>query len=298
MRDPKYLMIFAKVAECGSITAAARLLGIPKGSVSRAIAKIEKDLSARLVERSARRIRLTDSGNVLYQHCLRIAAEIESAEAAIGTLQGTVRGKLRVAAPSVFGRSLLSPLIPRFLLKYPDVHIELELTNRQVDPAEENVDFVIRVGALEDSALVVRGLGDVPFGLFAADSYMKDRPLPSHPRDLEEHCLIGSLSTSERNTWTFTRGAERAQVDIKARLDVNDPVIRMDSALAGIGIAHLPFWVIKLHGRAGSLQKILPAWQPVTTTRVYVLYPDRRSLTPKSRAFLGFLEEHIPPLLR
>ena len=150
MLDPKHLLIFAKVVECGGITSAARILGMPKATVSRAVAKIEKNLASRLLERSSRKIRLTESGIVLFEHCRRIAEEIGHAEAAVGNLEGVVRGKLRIAAPFTFGHFLLSPILPDFLIEYPEVQTELELTNRRVDPIEEAFDFVVRVGMVED----------------------------------------------------------------------------------------------------------------------------------------------------
>ena len=296
--DPKYLLIFAKVVECGGITAAARVLGIPKATVSRAVTRIEKDLATRLLERSSRKIRLTESGNILFEHCLRIAEEIGRAEAAVGSLEGVVRGKLRISAPFTFGHFLLSPILPDFLTQHPDVQTEVELTNRRVDPVEEAFDLVVRVGAIEDTTMIAKNIGEVPFGLFASPKYLKrDVPL-RRPTDLDRHALIGSLSTGERNIWKFVKGNEKASIRVvNARLDVNDPMVRLDAALAGVGIALLPLWIARGHEKRGKLRRLLPEWQAETTTRVHVLYPSRRSLTPKSRAFMTFLEKRVPPLL-
>jgi LysR family transcriptional regulator for bpeEF and oprC len=298
MMDPKYLLIFAKVVECGGITAAARVLGIPKATVSRAVTRIEKDLATRLLERSSRKIRLTESGNILFEHCQRIAEEIGRAEAAVGSLEGVVRGKLRIAAPFTFGHFLLSPILPDFLAQNPDVQTEVELTNRRVDPVEEAFDLVVRVGAIEDTTMIAKTVGEVLFGLFASPKYLKrDIPL-RRPADLDRHALIGSLSTGERNIWKFVKGNEKASIRVvNARLDVNDPMVRLDAALAGVGIALLPLWMARGHEKKGKLRRLLPEWQAETTTRVHVLYPSRRSLTPKSRAFMTFLEKRVPPLL-
>jgi LysR family transcriptional regulator for bpeEF and oprC len=298
MDDPKYLLIFAKVVECGGITAAARVLGIPKATVSRAVTRLETELSTRLLERSSRKIRLTESGNILFEHCLRIAEEIDRAEAAVGTHEGVVRGKLKVAAPFTFGHFLLSPILPDFLTQHPEVQAEVELTNRRVDPVEEAFDLVVRVGALEDSTMIAKNIGEVPFGLFASPKYLKrDVPL-RRPMDLERHALIGSLSSGERNVWKFVKGNEKASIRVvNARLDVNDPMVRLDAALAGVGVALLPLWIVRPYEKRGKLRRLLPEWQAVTTTRIHVLYPSRRSLTPKSRAFMTFLEKRVPPLL-
>jgi LysR family transcriptional regulator, regulator for bpeEF and oprC len=298
MVDPKHLLIFEKVVECGGITSAARVLGIPKATVSRAVAKIEKDLSTRLLERSSRKIRLTESGAVLFEHCLRIAEEIGRAEAAVGAIERVVRGKLRIAAPFTFGHFLLSPILPDFLIQHPEVQTELEVTNRRVDPIEEAFDLVVRVGALEDSAMVAKNIGDVPFGLFASAKYLKREIALQRPIDLERHALIGSLGSGERNVWRFVKGSEKESIRVvNARLDANDPMVRLDAALAGVGIALLPLWIARSYEKKGRLRRVLPGWDAVTTTRVHVLYPSRRSLTPKSRAFVAFLEKRVPPLL-
>ena len=299
MMDPKHLLIFAKVVECGGITSAARILGIPKATVSRAVAKIEKDLSTRLLERSSRKIRLTESGSTLLEHCLRIAEEIDRAEAAVGTLEGRVRGKLRIASPFTFGHFLLSPILPDFLIENPEVQAELELTNRRVDPIEEAFDLVVRVGVIEDSTMVAKTIYDVPFGLFASTEYLKREIALQRPIDLERHSLISFFAGGERNIWRFVKGGDEESIRVSnARLDANDPMVRLDAALAGIGIALLPLWITKAYEKEGRLQRILPEWQAVTTTRVHVLYPSRRGLTPKSRAFVTFLQKRIPPLLR
>jgi LysR family transcriptional regulator, regulator for bpeEF and oprC len=297
MMDPKHLLIFAKVVECGGITSAARILGIPKATVSRAVAKIEKDLSTRLLERSSRKIRLTESGSILLEHCVRIAEEIDHAEAAVGTLEGRAHGKLRIASPFTFGH-LLSPILPDFLIENPEVQVELELTNRRVDPIEEAFDLVVRVGVIEDSMMVAKTIYDVPFGLFASTEYLKREIALKRPIDLERHSLISFFAGGERDIWRFVKGGDEESIRVSnARLDANDPMVRLDAVLAGIGIALLPLWITKAHEKEGRLRRILPEWQAVTTTRVHVLYPSRRGLTPKSRAFVTFLQKRIPPLL-
>jgi LysR family transcriptional regulator, regulator for bpeEF and oprC len=298
MMDPRHLLMFAKVVECGGITSAARVLGMPKATVSRAVAKIEKSLSTRLLERSSRKIRLTESGIVLFEHCRRIAEEIGRAEAAVGSIEGVARGKLRIAAPFTFGHFLLSPILPDFLMEHPEVQTELEVTNRRVDPIEEAFDLVVRVGAIEDSTMVAKTIGDVPFGLFASAKYLKREIALHRPADLERHALIGSLGSGERNVWRFVKGSEKESIRVvDARLDANDPMVRLDAALAGVGIALLPLWIARTYEKKGKLRRVLPEWEAVTTTRVHVLYPSRRSLTPKSRAFVAFLQKRVPPLL-
>jgi len=294
MNDPKHLVLFAKVVELGGVRSAARVLSIPKTTISRAIARLETTLDARLIERSPRKIRVTELGQVFFHHCQRVAQEIEEAEAAVGTLQGAARGRLRVAVPVTFGRSLLSPALSGFLQTYPDISLELELTNRKVDPAEEGFDFAIRLGPLGDSSLIARDLGALRYALCASPRYLRRCAPIGHPRDLERHPGIDFFGGAEGHIWTFLRDHETVKVEVKPRLDVNDPMVRRDAAVAGLGIALLPMWLFKSQARSKRLTRLLPEWHPAVSTRIYALYPSRRSLTPKSRAFLSFLEQEIP----
>ena len=298
MLDPRHLLWFSKVVECGSITAAARILNVPKATISRAIKRIETELSSRLLERTSRKFRLTDAGGTLFQHCMRIAAEIEDAEAAVGLLQGTARGTLRIAAPFTFGRFLLSPILAEFLFMQPEIQIDLELTNRRVDPIEENFDFVVRTGKLEDSILIVRKLGEVAYGLFASPKYLRTGTVPRQPMDLERHSLIGAFGGGDRATWTFANGNQEVTVRVSSlKLNVNDPMVRLDAAIAGVGVAVLPLWLVKAQKKENVLRRLLPEWQPLCSMSLSALYPNRRSLTIKSRVFLTFLEERIPAFL-
>jgi DNA-binding transcriptional LysR family regulator len=297
MNNPKHLVLFAKVVELGGIRSAGRVLSIPKTTISRAIMQLETTLGARLMERSPRKIRLTELGEVFFQHCQRIAQEIEEAEAAVGTLRGAARGRLRVAAPATFGRSLLSPAVSGFLQTYPDISLELELTNRKVDPAEEGFDFVIRLGPLGDSSLIARDLGALRYALCASPRYLQRSAVIGHPHDLEPYPVIDFFSGAERHVWTFVRKEEMVKIEVTPRLTANDPMVRRDAAVAGLGIALLPIWLFRAEARAKRLTMLLPEWHPAASTRIYALYPSRRSLTPKSRAFLSFLEQEVPSKL-
>lgn len=298
MNDPKHLVLFAKVIELGGVRAAARVLATPRTTISRAIAELEASLGARLLERSTRRIRLTELGELFFQHCKRVVQEIEEAEAAVSTMQGTARGRLRVACPVTFGRSLLSPAVTDFLHEFPEIRLELELTNRKVDPVEEGFDFVIRLGPLEDSSLVAKDLGALTLVLCASPSYLAQHEAPAHPRGLAAHQVIDFFGGAERRVWTFSCGTEKVDIEVSPRLDANDPMIRRDAAVAGLGIVMLPSWLYRAEARSKRLVRLLPDWLPAMSTRIYALYPSRRSLTPKSRAFLEFLQKEVPVRLR
>lgn len=291
--DPKALVLFAKVVECSGVSPAARLLSIPKATISRAISKLEASLGSRLLERTSRKMRLTESGEAIYRHCQRIADEIEEAKSAIGSIQSVPRGRLRIAVPLTFGRSLLSPVLPKFLVRYPELRVEVELTNRRVDPIEENFDFVIRLGPIPDSSMVAKRLGVVHFVPCASPAYLKAHATPKHPDDLERHAIIDFFGGGERHHWVFTRGEETVEVEVEPRFDANDPILRRDAAVAALGISLLPSWLVEEEVKSGRLQQVLPQWQSTRTNDIYALYPNRRSLSSKSRAFMAFLQEEM-----
>jgi LysR family transcriptional regulator for bpeEF and oprC len=297
MNDPRNLVLFAKAVELGGVRAAARVLSVPKTTISRAIAQLETKLGAQLLERSPRKITLTELGQMFFQHCRRVVQDIEEAEAAVGTMQGVARGRLRVAAPVTFGRSLLSPVLAEFLQAYPEIRMELELTNRKVDPAEEGFDFVIRLGPLDDSSLIAKDLGALTFALCASPRYLKRGLTLTHPRDLAQHKVIDFFGGADHRVWTFLKGSDSVNVEVTPRLDANDPMVRRDAAVAGLGIALLPIWLFNAEAPAKRLIRLLPGWHSAVSTRIYALYPSRRSLTPKSRAFLSFLQAEIPAKL-
>ncbi len=297
MNDPRNLVLFAKAVELGGVRAAARVLSIPKTTISRAIAQLEAKLGAQLLERSPRKITLTELGQIFFQHCRRVVQDIEEAEAAVGTMQGVARGRLRVASPVTFGRSLLSPVLSGFLHAHPEIRVELELTNRKVDPAEEGFDVVIRLGPLDDSSLIAKDLGALTFALCASPRYLEQGSTPAHPDDLAQHKVIDFFGGADHRVWTFQRRSESVGIEVTPRFDANDPMVRRDAAVAGLGIALLPVWLFNAEAPAGRLVRLLPDWHPAASTRIYALYPSRRSLTPKSRAFLQFLRSEIPARL-
>lgn len=293
--DPKLLMLFAKVVDSGGISPAARLLGMPKATVSRSLSKLEESLATRLIERTSRRMRLTEPGGTIYRHARRIADEIEEAKAAIGSIQDVAQGQLRIASPLTFGRSLLSPVLPKFLAQHPQLRVEVELTNRRVDPVEEDFDFVIRLGPLADTSLVARPLGEILFLACASPGYLKAHAKLKHPEDLARHAVIDFFEGAARHRWEFVRNENRVEVEVVPRFDANDPIVRRDATVAGIGISLLPLWLVHDAVRQGKLQIVLPQWRPTLTNGIYALFPNRRSLSVKSRSFLTFLDEEVTP---
>src|SRR5678815_2718236 len=236
--DLNEITVFTRVVQAGSFTAAARVLEMPKSTVSRKVAELEERLNARLLQRTTRKLSLTDAGRTYFDYGVRIVNEIEAAESAVGSLQGKPRGLLRVTAP--LNTAWLSDIVAGYMKRYPEIQLELLCTGRNVDLIEERFDLGIRAGVLADSSLVARSLGSVTWLLVATSGYLKKRRRPRAPEELEEHdCLLfgaGSMTVQLR-----LHGGERSvQVTIAPRLLVSDMDIVYAAASAGLGVALLP----------------------------------------------------------
>lgn len=295
--DPRDMLVFAKVAELSSISAAARALSTSKATVSRSVTRLESALNARLLERSSRHLAITEVGRIFLAHCRKVAEEIDSAESAVGELQAAVRGHLRVAVPLVFGRAVLAPALPRFLSSHPELYMEVRLTNRRVDPIEEGFDLVIRVGPQPDSSLLMRELGRALHAVYASPNYLKKHPKIDHPSDLQDHTALDVLDGAEAIEWGFQRGEESTRVRITPRLDLNDAVIRRDAAIEGLGVALLPSLICAEAEREGRLLRVCADWESTRVNHLFALWPSRRNALPRLRAFLDFLASAMPPEL-
>ncbi|XXY50958.1 LysR family transcriptional regulator [Sorangium sp. So ce269] len=288
------LRAFARVADLQSVSAAARSLRAPKSSVSRSLARLEAAVGAALVERSSRRLRLTDAGALLRSHALRILGDVEEAEAALGNLAASPRGTLRVSAPFAFAAAQLGPMLPDFMALHPQVRVVLDVDNRHVDLLAREVDVAIRFGPLADSELVARRLPSVAIWLCASPSYLAARGSPGRVADLAHHDLVARVDG--RQTWAFeTPGAGREQVSLTARLVVPDPMIALAMLERGAGIGQLPAFVATDALARGSLVRVLPdAAMPLVDA--HALYPSHRGLSAKVRVFVDALVAHLASL--
>jgi DNA-binding transcriptional LysR family regulator len=279
------ILVFARVVESGSFSAAARLLGMPKSTVSRKVAQLEDRIGARLLQRTTRKLGLTDAGRIYYQHALRIAGEVEEAERAVGRMQASPRGLLRVSAPLWLP---LGPLVAVYLERYPDVQLDLYCSDRQVDLVEEGFDLALRAGPLADSTLVARSLGKIARVLVAAPHYCKLHGTPRTPSDLTRHACIAFGS----RLWALHDGKRRVEVRVTPRLTVNDLDVARDAAKAAVGIAWIPAFVCAADLRAGKLRQVLPRWRSEEAP-LHVVYPTARHLSPKVAAFIELLRDRL-----
>ncbi len=292
--DLNEIFVFAKVVEAASFTGAAKLLALPKSTVSRKVAQLEERLGAQLLHRTTRKLRLTEIGAAYYQRCARITAEVEQAEQEVLEMQAQPRGRLRITAPVEF--TFLGGVAARFLALHPKVEIDIELTGRQVDLIEEGFDLAIRAGRLADSALVARKLGDTSFVLCASPAYLAKHGTPTSVGELAGHQCIVFGGNVRRQSWRLRDASGEVEVPIFGRLATNSLGSALHAALAGFGIAMLPPPVCAPALAAEKLHAILPDVVSLQGA-VYAVYPDRRRPSVTVRAFVDFLcrEEVILP---
>jgi DNA-binding transcriptional LysR family regulator len=290
--DLNELLVFAKVVQSGSFTSAARGLRMPKSTVSRKVSELEERVGAQLLQRTTRKLRLTDVGQAYYEHCARIVAEAEQAELAVTRMQSAPHGLLRVTAPLAF--NFMGPIIAEFLRRYPEVQIEMVCTDRTVDLVEEGFDLAVRAGRLADSSsLIARRLGIIERVAMASPRYIQEHGAPRSPKELAAHdCLLFGAGTAG-NVWTLQSGSRSVDVAIRVRLAVNEPDMLRAVALAGFGIALLPDTHYAEDIVAGRLQRLLPDWS-APGALVHALYPTTRHHSPKVMAFVDFLRERWP----
>ena len=290
--DLNEIAVFTRVVQAGSFTAAAKLLGMPKSTVSRKVSDLEERLNARLLQRTTRKLSLTDAGRTYFDYGVRIVSEIEAAENAVGSLQDKPRGLLRVTAG--LNSAWLGDIVADYMKRHPEVQLEILCTGRQVDLVEERFDVGIRAGVLVDSSLVARSLGSVTWFLVATGGYLKRRRRPQAPGDLADHdCLVfgaGSTSVNLR----LQRGEQSVQVAIAAHLLVSDFDVLHAAASAGIGIALLPAYRCIDDLRVHRLERVLRDWN-APATPVHAVYPTARHLSAKVKSFVEHLQKRMTP---
>jgi DNA-binding transcriptional LysR family regulator len=290
--DLNEMLVFARVVQAGSFTAAAAALGMPKSTVSRKVSDLEERLQSRLLQRTTRKLSLTDVGRTYYDYCARIVGEIEDAERAVSTLQETPRGLLRVTAP--INVAFLGPIVSDYLKRYPEVRLDLFCTGRAVDLVEERFDLGIRAGALADSTLIARRLGSAKWLLVATPGYLKRRGRPRSPDDLSKHdCLLFGAGPDSGGL-CLENGERSVQVAFSPRLTVTDIDVVYAVATAGLGIAVLPAFRCVEDLGARRLARVLADWN-VPSTPVHVVYPSTRHISPKVKSFIDHLHARMTP---
>jgi len=279
--------LFAEVARLQSFTAAASALGMPKSTLSRKVSELESRLGARLLQRTTRKLRLTDVGAAYYERVTRLLSEFAEAEAAVAETQNQPRGLLRVTVPPDLGNTVVAWTIPEFSRTYPDVEIELDISSHARDLIAEGFDVALRATKLTDSSLVARPIFSGTFALYAHPHYLDQRGRPSAVHELSEHDCVVFGSSPER-TWTLSNGSEEHRVSVRGRLAAADYSYLRMTTVAGAGIALLPTFLVGPDVHQGRLERVLPDYSQ-ESDRLFIVYPSRAFLSAKVRAFVDFM---------
>ena len=288
--EPNDLVLFAKVVDEGSFSRAADRLGVPKSTVSRRVAALEAQLGEQLLRRTTRKLILTDFGRAVLEHAHHVVEDVAAAESLAHHRQVQPSGRLRVSMPNDMANLVLAPLLAEFVLRYPAVTLEVDLSSRLVDLIAENFDVAIRMGELRDDAtLAARRIATFTSSLYAAPAYVARRGVPAEPEALMEHDALHLLArTGDPHVWTLVRGESRWEGIPPGRATANSPELLMRMALAGAGIAiiHEAFALPRVE--RGELVQVLPDWTtpPIAASAVF---PGRRLMPAHTRAFVDAL---------
>jgi DNA-binding transcriptional LysR family regulator len=279
---------FAKVVAAGSYAEAARRLGLTRSAVSKAVMELEQLLGARLLDRTTRRVAPTEAGLAYYERCVSILADVEETEIQISRLHDEPRGVLKINAPMSFGTLYLGDAVAEFMVRYPEMRIELVLNDRFIDPLEEGVDVTVRIGALGDSSLIARRLAPARRALVASPGYIERHGAPQAPQHLARHRCLAYGHMAPVHRWQLMQGDEAVTVQITSALCSNNGEVLRTAALAGNGVANLPTFLVGPDIAAGRLTAVLPD-NPPTELGIFALYAPNRYLAAKTRVFIDFL---------
>jgi DNA-binding transcriptional LysR family regulator len=295
--DFEAMAVFAKIAELRSFARTAEELGLSKPTVSKAVSRLETRLGTRLINRTSRSLSLTDAGRSLAARATAMLAEAETAESEALSQSASPRGLVRLAAPMSFGVLYIAPLLPDFFRAYPDVTLDLHLSDAIVDIVSEGFDAAIRIADLPDSALVARKICDMPLYLLASPSYLKAHGRPRHPLDLTHHVGLAYSYQLTADNWRFSRKAETASVRPVGPLRVNNGEAMLPSLIAGIGMGILPEFIVRNALRAKKLESVLPDWS-LPAAAVHLVTSSKGPRPKRVDALADFLAERLPKSCR
>ena len=282
------MAVFVRVVELGGFAAAAAEAGLSATMVGKHVRALEARFGARLLNRTTRRHSLTEIGKHYYDRCKALLAEVDAAEASVGALRAAPRGTLRVTAPVSFGTRRLAPALADFMRRFPDVDVDLSLSDRIVDLVDEGFEAAIRIGSLADSRLVARALAPYRSVLCAAPAYVRRRGLPHAPGDLAGHDCLAFSQSARRGRWRFVRGGEERSVQFVPKLLANSGEALRQAALAGCGVLLQAEILVEEDIARRRLVRLLPGWT-VRERPMHLVYVGDRLATPKLRCFVEFV---------
>ncbi len=284
--------IFLRIAETGSFSAVARELGATQPAVSRQIAALEAHLGARLFQRSTRSLTLTEDGRDLMSHARAVVEAVEETEATIGRRRSSPGGMVRLGCPGVFGRLYVAPRLHLLLARYPEMSVDLSMTDNVVDMVQDGLDLSIRVGEVTDASLVARRIGSTTAIAVASEAYLAERGEPLHPQELTQHECILFTRVPTPELWNFVGPEGHLAVPVSGRLRSNGIEAVIEAAMSGVGVALVPLWMMRDDMLGTRLRQILQAWRPPRRP-ISVVYPSKRFLAPRTRAVIDFLVEEF-----
>lgn len=287
--------IFVQVADSGGFIRAADTMNRPGSTVSAAIKELENRLGTRLLHRTTRSVSLTSDGHAFYERCQRVIQEVEDAENLFRQSDVQPAGKIRIDVPGRIGRLLIAPSLPDFFARYPEITLEMGVTDRSVSLTEEGVDCALRVGELNDSGLVARKLGDLKFINVASPDYLAAHGKPQTPAELAHHYAVGyaSPTTGRTEKWEWMEQGRWQSTDMRGKVTVNSAEAYIACCVAGLGMIQVPEYDVQTCIHAGQLTEVMPDYRP-RSLPVTLLYPHRRHLSRPLRVFIAWLE----PLLK
>lgn len=288
------IAVFVRVVESGSFTAAAERLSLSKSVISKYVTRLEDRLGARLLNRTTRRLSLTEVGRVFYQRSQQGLQEIAEAEDEVSRLQGEPRGTLRINAPMSFGILHIAPVLPKFLERYPQLTVDMNLDDRKVDVVEGGFDVSVRISDMEDSSLVARRIGPCRHVVVASPAYLERYGVPRSPQDLKHHNVITYQYQDSASEWEFRLPGEKpTSVAVSGSMQMNNSLALREALLNDAGITRTPTFVVGGDIQAGRLQAVLANYV-LPEVSIYVVFAQRKHLSPKVRAFVEFMGECIP----
>lgn len=297
MDELPYLVTFAHVVQAGSFAGGAERLGLAPSVASKHVAKLERALGARLLQRSTRKLSLTEAGAAYYAHCARVVEELEQSREAVARLQAEPSGRLRISGLNSFVAGIVAPLMPEFLQRYPKIDLEIVTSDHTVDLAEDGFDMALRITGAPSPQLVARRLAPLRFVVCASPAYFRRHGTPQHPADLTAHAALGFPGNLIDGVWRFVHAGEQVQIPIRPRFAVNNMDALRQIAVAGSGVALLPTYLIGDDLRAGRLIAAMSGFTGFSQPTLYAVYLPNRFGSPKLRAFVEFLADKIgdPP---
>ena len=282
------IRLFVRLVECGSFSAVGRAMGIGQPAVSKQIGALERHLGAQLVSRTSRQVVITDAGQTFYETARQLVDDFDALESSVGERQQSPRGFIRLSTAPAHGRLCITPLLPAFFRRYPEIAVEVAVSERQVDLVGEGIDLAIRHGRLVDSALTVRTLADADMVLVASPDYLAARGIPTAITDLDQHNCIVFSRRGERYPWAFGTGADAVSYLPRGSLMSGDAEHIRAAVLCGMGIAQAPSWLLADEIRTGQVHSVLAAWQP-DRLPINLVHAAGRRLPMRVRVFIDYL---------